>query len=70
MPAISIDDIAFVEGDLSNQVKEKLGFMQICDQRITMKRVLINETLGCKTRLEHDVQLLPRTIFLVAALEP
>tara|TARA_B100000795_G_scaffold235026_1_gene194476 strand:+ start:50 stop:190 length:141 start_codon:yes stop_codon:yes gene_type:complete len=27
MPAISIDDIAFVEGDLSNQVKEKLGFM-------------------------------------------
>ena len=27
MSAISADDIAFAEGDLSNQVKEKLGFM-------------------------------------------
>ena len=34
MSTITIDDIAYAEGDLSNEAKEELGSMQICDQRI------------------------------------
>ena len=34
MSTITIDDIAYAESDLSNEAKEELGSMQICDQRI------------------------------------
>ena len=34
MSTITIDDVAYAEGDLSNKAKEELGSMQICDQRI------------------------------------
>ena len=34
MSTITIDNIAYTEGDLSNEAKEELGSMQICDQRI------------------------------------
>ena len=34
MSTITIDDIAYDEGELSNAAKEELGSMQICDQRI------------------------------------
>jgi hypothetical protein len=34
MSTITIDDIAYAEDDLSNEAKEELGSMQICDQRI------------------------------------
>tara|TARA_B100000787_G_C16176705_1_gene289432 strand:+ start:1108 stop:1347 length:240 start_codon:yes stop_codon:yes gene_type:complete len=34
MSTITIDDIAYAEGDLSNEAKEELGSMTICDQRI------------------------------------
>ena len=34
MSTITIDDIAYDESDLSNEAKEELGSMQICDQRI------------------------------------
>ena len=34
MSTITIDDITYAEGDLSNEAKEELGSMQICDQRI------------------------------------
>ena len=34
MSTITIDDIAYDEADLSNEAKEELGSMQICDQRI------------------------------------
>ena len=34
MSTITIDDIAYAEGDLSNEAKEELGSMQVCDQRI------------------------------------
>ena len=36
MSTITIDDIAYDEGDLSNEAKEELASMQICDQRIAM----------------------------------
>ena len=36
MSTITIDDIAYTEGDLSNEAKEELGSMQICDQRIAV----------------------------------
>ena len=36
MSTITIDDIAYAEGDLSNEAKEELGSMQICDQRIAV----------------------------------
>ena len=35
MSTITIDDIAYEEGDLSNEAKAELGSMQVCDQRIT-----------------------------------
>ena len=34
MSTITIDDIAYAEGDLSKEAKVELGSMQICDQRI------------------------------------
>ena len=34
MSTITIDDIAYAESDLSNEAKEELGSMQVCDQRI------------------------------------
>ena len=34
MSTITIDDIAYAEDALSNEAKEELGSMQICDQRI------------------------------------
>jgi len=34
MSTITIDDVAYAEGDLSNEAKTELGSMQICDQRI------------------------------------
>ena len=34
MSTITIDDIAYAEGDLSTEAKEELGSMQVCDQRI------------------------------------
>jgi len=34
MSTITIDDIAYAEADLSNEAKEELGSMQVCDQRI------------------------------------
>tara|TARA_B100000780_G_C20718258_1_gene285493 strand:- start:188 stop:436 length:249 start_codon:yes stop_codon:yes gene_type:complete len=34
MSTITIDDIAYDESDLSNEAKEELGSMQICDQRM------------------------------------
>jgi hypothetical protein len=34
MSTITIDDIAYDEADLSNEAKQELGSMQICDQRI------------------------------------
>ena len=34
MSTITIDDIAYAEGDLSNEAREELASMQICDQRI------------------------------------
>ena len=34
MSTITIDDVAYAEGDLSNEAKEELGSMQICDQRL------------------------------------
>ena len=34
MSTITIDDIAYAEGDLSNEAKKELGSMQVCDQRI------------------------------------
>jgi len=34
MSTITIDGIAYEEGDLSNEAKAELGSMQVCDQRI------------------------------------
>jgi hypothetical protein len=34
MSTITIDDIAYAEGDLSNDAKKELTSMQVCDQRI------------------------------------
>ena len=34
MSTITIDDIAYAEGDLSQEAKEELGSMQVCDQKI------------------------------------
>lgn len=34
MSTITIDEIAYAEDDLSNEAKEQLGSMQLCDQRI------------------------------------
>ena len=34
MSTITIDDVAYAEDALSNEAKEELGSMQICDQRI------------------------------------
>ena len=34
MSTITIDDIEYAEDALSDQAKEELGSMQICDQRI------------------------------------
>ena len=34
MSTITIDDIAYDEADLSNEAKQELGSMQVCDQRI------------------------------------
>ena len=34
MSTITIDDITYAEGDLSNEAREELGSMQVCDQRI------------------------------------
>ena len=39
MSTITIDDISYAEGDLSNEAKEELGSMQVCDQRITALQV-------------------------------
>ena len=35
MSTITIDDIAYAEDALSNEAKEELGSMQVCDQKIT-----------------------------------
>ena len=32
MSTITIDDVAYAEDDLSNEAKQELGSMQICDQ--------------------------------------
>lgn len=34
MSTITIDDVSYAEGDLSNEAKAELGSMQVCDQRI------------------------------------
>jgi len=34
MSIITIDDVAYAEGDLSDEAKRELGSMQVCDQRI------------------------------------
>tara|TARA_B110000090_G_scaffold62873_1_gene71926 strand:+ start:70 stop:291 length:222 start_codon:yes stop_codon:yes gene_type:complete len=34
MSTITIDDIAYAEDDLSNEAKNELTNMQVCDQRI------------------------------------
>ena len=34
MSTITIDDIVYAEDELSNEAKEELGSMQICDQKI------------------------------------
>jgi hypothetical protein len=34
MSTVTIDDIAYDEDDLSNEAREQLGSMQVCDQRI------------------------------------
>ena len=34
MSTITIDDVVYAEDALSNEAKEELGSMQICDQRI------------------------------------
>ena len=39
MSTIKIDDIVYDEVDLSNEAKEGLGSMQICDQRITTLQI-------------------------------
>ena len=44
MSTITIDDIAYAESDLSNEAKEELGSMQVCDQRIAMLQTDIRIT--------------------------
>ena len=39
MSTITIDDIAYAEGDLSKEAKVELGSMQICDQRIAALQI-------------------------------
>jgi hypothetical protein len=34
MSTVTIDDIAYAEDELSDEAKQELGSMQICDQRI------------------------------------
>ena len=34
MSTITIDGIAYAEGDLSDEAKEELGSMQVCDQKL------------------------------------
>ena len=34
MSTITIDEVVYAEDDLSNEAKEELGSMQVCDQRI------------------------------------
>ena len=36
MSTITIDDITYAEGDLSDEAKKELGSMQVCDQRIAI----------------------------------
>ena len=34
MSTITIDDVVYTEDELSNEAKEELGSMQVCDQRM------------------------------------
>jgi hypothetical protein len=39
MSTITIDGIAYAEGDLSDEAKEELGSMQVCDQKLAALQI-------------------------------
>jgi len=62
MSTITIDDIAYVEGDLSNEAKEELGSMQICDQRIAALNIDLRITQTARNAYANSLKgLLPKT---------
>ena len=61
MSTITIDDIAYAEGDLSNEAKEELGSMQICDQRIAALQTDLRIAQTARNAYAHALRgLLPK----------
>ena len=61
MSTITIDDVAYAEDDLSNEAKQELGSMQICDQRIATLQTDLNITQTARNAYANSLKgLLPR----------
>jgi len=61
MSTITIDDVAYAEDDLSNEAKQELGSMQICDQRIATLQTDLNITQTARNAYANSLKgLLPK----------
>ena len=68
MSTITIDDIAYDEGDLSNEAKEELGSMQVCDQRIANLQTDLGITQTARNAYANALKnLLPKAAPKAAA---
>ena len=62
MSTITIDDIAYAEGDLSKEAKEELLSMQICDQKIAALQTDLGITKTARNAYAVALNnLLPKT---------
>ena len=61
MSTITIDDVAYAEDALSNEAKEELGSMQVCDQRIATLQTDLRITQTARNAYANALKnLLPK----------
>jgi len=61
MSTITIDEVVYAEDDLSNEAKEELGSMQVCDQRIATLQTDLRIAQTARNAYAHALRgLLPK----------
>tara|TARA_B110000208_G_C11527426_1_gene342960 strand:- start:37 stop:258 length:222 start_codon:yes stop_codon:yes gene_type:complete len=61
MSTITIDDVVYTEDELSNEAKEELGSMQVCDQRMAELQTELRITQTARNAYANALKdLLPK----------
>lgn len=61
MSTITIDDVVYTEDELSNEAREELGSMQVCDQRMAELQTELRITQTARNAYANALKdLLPK----------